>query len=315
MPKVRALGAYEAKYTLCGWVGPEIAREAYQEVCGNMPVFKSLSSVNDYKDQRQMLWEFTRKVLGKDTENFPQATGDCVSFAGKNVIEYLQCVEIALNEDMEAFHPIFPPYFYGTSRIQVGKGRLGYQAGSCGSWLQEAIKRYGTLRRNEEGVPPYSGGLAQQWGTRGVPQEFIPKGQQHLIKTTALITTAEDVAASLLAGYPVAVCSNQGFAMTPDADGFHKPRGSWGHAMTIIGFEDHPQYGLYFIILNSWGDVHGQLKDFKTGENLPIGTLRVKADVVHSMVAQQDSFSYSQFDGFPDNSDKLHKNLFNLVGE
>lgn len=314
MPKVRALGAYEAKYTLCGWAGPEVAQEAYQTICGDMPVFGQLSPVNDYKGQRMMLWEITRKVLGKDTDNYAQEIGDCVSFGGKNVLEYLQCVEIALNGDSEAFHPIFPPYFYGTSRVQVGGGRL-WGDGSTGTWLQEAIKRYGVLRNNEKNVPQYSGRVAKSWGSSGPPKEFLEIGKNHLVQTTAQVNSAADAANALLSGYPIAVCSNQGFSMSPGSDGFHQARGSWAHCMTIIGFEDHSQYGLYFIILNSWGDAHGRLKDFKTGEDLPIGCLRVKGEVVDRMMRAQDSFAYSQFNGFPDNSDRLQKVLFDLVGD
>ena len=312
MPKIKAM---YAKENLCGWGGPELAKEQFNLIAGAMPSFKSMSPVNDYKGKRMMLWEFTRKVLGKDTENFAQEIGDCVSFGGKNCMEHLQCVEIAMNGDAEQFKPLFPPYFYGTSRINIGNGRLGWGDGSLGVWLQDAIKQYGVLPRNEGNVPKYSGNVAKTWGTRGVPQEFITEGKKHLVKTTAQITSAGDAANALLSGYPVAVCSNQGFTMEPGSDGFHKARGSWGHCMSIIGFEDHSQYSLYFIILNSWGDVHGRLKDFTSGADLPVGVLRAKGDVVDRMLSQEDSFAYSQFDGFPDNSDKLSKILFDIVGD
>lgn len=311
-PKIKAM--YAAN-NLCGWAGPDIAKEAFNIMCSDMPTFASVGPSNDYKGKRMMLWEFTRKVLGQDTENFPQEIGDCVSFGGKNVMEHLQCVDIILNGAANEFHPIYPPYFYGTSRINIGGGRLGWDDGSTGAWLQAAIKKYGVLRRDDPNVPQYSGNVAKQWGTQGVPKQYIAVGQTHLVKTTAQVTSAADVATSLLAGYPVAVCSNQGFTMLPGSNGFHSPRGTWGHCMSIIGFEDHPQYGLYFIILNSWGDVHGRMKDFTSGADLPIGTLRVKADVVDNMVGMEDSYSFSQFDGFPDNSGKLTKALFDIVGD
>lgn len=310
-PRLKAQWAAD---NLCGWAGPEIAREAFNVICGGMPVFSSVGPSTDYKGHRMMLWEFTRKVLGKDTENFRQEVGDCVSFGGKNVMEYLQCVDIILNGAANEFHPLFPPYFYGTSRVYVGQNRLGYGDGSTGAWLQDAIKKYGVLRRDDPSVPPYDGNLARNWGVNGPPQNFLTLGQAHLVQTTAQVNTAADVANSLLSGYPVAVCSNQGFTMLPGSDGFHKPRGTWGHCMTIIGFEDHPQYGLYFIILNSWGDVHGSLTDFTSGAPLPVGVLRVKGSVVDNMVGMQDSFSYSQFNGFPDNSGNLNKALFDIIG-
>lgn len=242
------------------------------------------------------------------------AVHNCVSFGGKNAMEYLQCVNIILNNAVEEFHPLFPPYFNGTSRVNVGGGRIQGD-GSTGAWLQQAIKQYGVLRRDDPSVPKYTGSIARQWGSYGPPQNFIIEGQKHLVQTTAQVNTAADVASSLLSGYPVVVCSNQGFTMEAGSDGFHKPRGSWGHCMLIIGFEDHPQYGLYFLVLNSWGDVHGHLKDFTTGVDLPIGIIRAKGRVIDSMVSMRDSFSYSQFNGFPDNSDRLNKALFDVVGD
>lgn len=312
MPKIKAM---YAQNNLCGWAGPGLAKEEFNLICGDMPLFRSLSTVNDYKGQRRMLWEYTRKVIGKDTENYPQQIGDCVSFAGKNGLEHLQCVQISLDGKAEKFKPVFPPYFYGTSRVNIGGGRLGFSDGSLGVWLQDAIKKFGVLNREEQNIPQYSGSVAKQWGTRGVPEEFISVGQKNLVQTTAKITTAAECAEALFSGYPVVVCSNRGFAMEAGPNDFHMPRGVWNHAMTINGFEDHGQHGLYFTILNSWGNVHGTLKDFKTGVDLPAGTLRVKGDVVDKMVSQDDSFAYSQFNGFPDNSDKLDKALFNFFGD
>lgn len=315
MPKVKALSANYAKHVLCGWAGADIAKREFDLVGGELPVFGIENPVADYKGKRMMLWEITRKVLGKDTENFAQEVGDCVSFSGKNVMEYLQCSEILLNGDAEEFHPLFPPYFYGTSRVFIGGGRLGWSDGSVGVWLQDAVKKYGVLRRDDTTVPQYSGNLARKWGQQGPPQNFVTEGQKHLVQTTAQILSAADAANALLNGYVVSVCSNQGFNMQISSSGFHEARGSWGHAMTLIGFEDHPQYGLYFIILNSWGDVHGHVKDFSTGVDLPVGVLRARGEVVDRMLRQEDSFAYSQFDGFPDNSGKLSKALFDLVGD
>jgi hypothetical protein len=298
---------------ISGWDEPE-AKEFFKTVGYKLPKFKLLNQVQDYKNGRRMLWEYTRAVLGKDTPNYAQEIGDCVSFGGKNTLEHLQCAEIKLDGDAEKFRYIFPPYFYGTSRVQVGGGRLGGD-GSTGAWLQKAVQDYGVLATDDEGVPKYSGSVAKVWGRSGPPSNFIQIAKSHLIKTVTYVDNVEDLANFINAGYPCPVCSNQGFSMTPDSQGFHRPQGSWAHCMCIIGFEDHPQFGLYFIILNSWGDQHGRLKDFKTGVDMPAGILRVKADVVNRMLQQRDSWVYSMFDGYPDNSDKLDLIDFDLVGK
>lgn len=242
------------------------------------------------------------------------AQRNCVSFGGKNVLEHLQAIEIVANGEAEKWRPIFPPYFYGTSRVQIGGRRLGNGDGSLGVWLQDAMKKFGVLASDESGVPSYSGSLAKQWGYNGPPSQFLEVGKKNLIRTTALVTTAEDAANAILNGYPIALCSILGFQMTASPDGFHRQSGRWGHCTTIIGFEDHPTHGLYFIILNSWADVHGRLKDFQTGAEIPLGCIRVRAADVGRMLSERDSYAFSQFDGYPDQTAKLDKALFDLVG-
>jgi hypothetical protein len=170
------------------------------------------------------------------------------------------------------------------------------------------------LASDENGVPKYSGQVAKQWGYSGPPKQFVEVGSKELVKTTAICTNAEDAANAIYAGHPISVCSNRGYNMEPSSDGFHHPNSEWNHGMGIIGFEDHPTYGLYFIVLNNWGDVHGHLKDFSSDATLPISSLRVKGEYVNDMLSQKDSYIYSAYDGFPDNSDKLNDIDFKIFG-
>jgi hypothetical protein len=104
----------------------------------------------------------------------------------------------------------------------------------------------------------------------------------------------------------------QGFEMEASSDGFHRPRGEWAHQMSFIGVDDDYR-DPYAIILNNWGDAHGRLKDFETGENLPIGVLRVRRSVVESMINAGETFAFSNFEGFEDQNAKLNKELFKLI--
>ena len=241
------------------------------------------------------------------------AVHNCTSFSGKNVLEYLSAVQIALGGMAQKWHPIFPPYFYGASRVLIGNGQI-WGDGSTGVWTQEAAKKYGVLAADETNVPQYSGAIAKAWGRTGPPSQFLHVGETHLVKTTAIVQTSVDAANAILNGYPCSICSNWGFQMEADSSGFMEPQGTWGHAMSLIGFEDHPQKGFYFIILNSWGDVHGHLIDFTSEKPLPVGVLRVKAEYVNKMLAEQDSFAFSAYDGYPDQNAVLDKALFDIVG-
>jgi hypothetical protein len=97
--------------------------------------------------------------------------------------------------------------------------------------------------------------------------------------------------------------------MAARSDGFFHYSTHWGHQMCIIGVDDDPS-DPYGAILNSWGDVFGVIKDFKTGDVWPKGTLRVRKKDILSILSEQDSFAYSALDGFP--AQQLPDEAFNL---
>lgn len=296
---------------LNGWGGKELAKEAWN-MLKSSPSFMKFPLMDLPKAERKMfLYNFTRKVIGKDTPNYAQLIGDCVSFAAKNAGEYLQCSEIALGGEREEFKLLFPSYVYGTSRVLIGGGRLGNSDGSVGSWAADAVVKYGQIAAGENGCPAYSAAVAKQWGYKGPPASFIDIGKQHIIKSAAMIKSWDECVTAVCNGFPVHVCSNRGFSMNPGSDGFHIPSGTWNHAMTIIAVDDTYKQP-FGIILNSWGDVMGKLFDFDTKESLPIGTIRAKANVIDSMLRQQDSFAYSNFNGFPMQYDELQRSLFKM---
>jgi len=225
------------------------------------------------------------------------------------------CCERLLKGDNEKFRPVFPPYLYGTGRIYVGGGQLGNEDGSLGSWMADAIVKYGVLCSDEPGVPVYSGSVASSWGgTRGRPtlDKWKPIAEVHPVKSAAKIDNWDELVTAICNGYPCTVASMQGFNMEASSDGFHRANGQWAHQMTWIGVDDEVS-DPYAILLNNWGDVHGRLKDFKTGENLPEGVLRVRKSTVQSMINAGETFAYSNFDGFPDQQEKLEKALFKLI--
>lgn len=300
-----------------GWAGPELAREQFDILAarGAFREFKiERPGPRPTTGKKMFLHEVTRKVLGKDTENYRQEIGDCVSFGMKNAIEYLQCVEILLKGDAEKFQNIFPPYIYGISRVQIGGGRLGNSDGSLGSWAADGVKQYGILSSIDQGVPQYAGSVAKKWGARpGPPTEFIEISKKHLVRTVAPITSVDALCEAICNGYACTVASMQGFAEQPDSKGFHRASGQWAHQMCIIGI-DMEWSEPYVLILNSWGDVHGRLKCFHTGVDLPAGVLRARiSEIERSMINGRDAevFAPSQYDGYPEN--RLDKALFRII--
>jgi hypothetical protein len=237
------------------------------------------------------------------------AVHNCVSFGAKNAIEYVQFLPMANGERLN-WTMAFPPYLWGCGRIFIGKNQLGRQDGSVGVWQAKACEQYGMIAKDAPGVPQYSGSVARQWGNRPGPEDkWVTLGKEHLIKTTALITTWEDFVQAIMNGYPVTVASNVGYTMSVQRDGFHHRQGSWGHQMCFIGVDDDPS-DPYACLLNSWGDIFGEVKDFKTGEIWPKGTLRVRKRDVLAQLSEGDSFAYSSFVGFP--AQELTRDEFNL---
>lgn len=283
---------------LCGWAGPRQANAAWRRLAASFSPFQIVGAGRVSSRNTLRLWDFTRKVLGRDTENYRQLTGDCVAFGAKNAVEYVECVEIAQG-DRESFEPIFPSYFYGTSRILVGGGRLRGKGGSLGSWMAKAVVEHGCLRSDFPGVPKYSKSIAQPWGDdQRHFEQFLEEGRLHPIKSAARITSWEALVAAVTNGYPCTIASNAGYNSELDRDGFNRRGPTWPHQMCVTAISDDstkPWAGL----LNSWGEkAHAPITDFETGDPWPKGMLRITKRDMSSMIASGECFAYSQFDGF-----------------
>lgn len=287
----------------CGWYGDkdkDLLKEIADQYGQNQGEYRQLNIIGQTATkQRVMLYEIVRNILGKDTDNYPQAIGDCTSFGGKNCSEYLQCVQIALG-DRFIFKPIHPCYIYGCSRVLIGKGQLGRTEGGFGQWVQDSVKTFGDISLTDDDAPPYSGNIATQWGNNGPPQKFVTIGKQNLVGSTAKIQSWTDIVSALSNGYPISVCSNRGFAMGLDSQGFNAAQGTWAHCMTFIGFDEgDDKVPAHVCLLNSWGDMFGRIKDWRTGEMWPVGTLRIRKQDAIEMLAQDDTYSFSDLEGFP----------------
>lgn len=256
---------------------------------------------------KAFLWEFWPKANGgKTLLTTRQNIGSCVGHGKYNAERSLMCVDIALRGDNEIYTELFEPYGYGRSRLHAGIRGRG--SGSTGSGAAEAAKVDGVLSRDglsgwsESGdTVDWSDNVDTEWsdGAR-IGEEYIARGRKHLVKTTAPVRSAADVRAAIQAGFACTIASNWGGQMRPSvADGvlLNRRVTTWNHQMSIHGWWEHQSHGEIFYIWNSWGaDAHG-----KCPSGAPLGGFWVKAADVDYICRQDDSFAYSQFDGFPDN--------------
>jgi hypothetical protein len=248
------------------------------------------------------LWKFARMAT-KDQMHIPtwkQESGDCVSMGWSNAIAYRMAFQIAQEQRNEILKIPFPPYMYAISRVQIGKRQLGRGAGSVGAWAAQGSQAYGVLpvdKATDLGFL-YSGSLADAWGWQGPPAEAIAFASKFRIRTVSQVRSWEDVRDALTHGYPVTVASNVGFnGQFVEGDGkrWGTAYGKWGHQMCFIGAEDRPHRNKGAYVINSWGaDAHP-----KPLNDEPPGGFWVKWQDVQRMVQQNDSWAYSDFDGFP----------------
>jgi hypothetical protein len=263
---------------------------------------QALNLIGD-ADGNAFLWKAAIKVRGKHIPTRNQGSvGSCVSFGFSCAGEYALAVQAAnkVGPPQDAAIDICQEAVYGFSRVEQNGGFCPIIGdGSMGSWAAPAIQKYGYLKRGVYGkydLTSYDTTRCRAWGRAGVPDELEPEAHKNLVGGAALVKTAAEAKKALLQGYPVAVCSDVGFAgqSQRDADGFLKARGSWGHCMCLVGFRADKNA---FYCMNSWGEdwVGGPLG---AGEPPP-GGFWILSATVDRMLGQEDSYAISDVKGFP----------------
>lgn len=294
-----------------GWV-PHKKRSAQTKnlcakIIGDMPKFMIRGA--EPTNTRRVLWDYSLALLGKHLPCLEQQTGSCVGNGAWTAMAYLQCVEIVRAGDDEEYAGLFLPYHYGRGRYHAGIHGRG--DGSTGAGQAEAILKDGVLVQQPDLPGPYGGDRAYTWGEkaeyewsdgRAIKDKWIEEGRLHLAKSAALVTTFEEAAKALLSGYPITVASGVGFEGKKERHGdkiFLRRGGTWQHQMAVIGIDlDPSRPGGY--IQNSWSaDWQPDCPD-----GAPPGGFWADADVLNKMFGEEDSFAFSQFNGFPADPDE-----------
>lgn len=304
--------------TFLGWT-PNPAEVARLLPTLKIPEIKGFAPNGDEKTNI-FLYKAFREIVKTDPPKGPQKIGDCVSWGWGNLCNYLQALQIyqelkakmllvlppdATPEMISAQSVVKGQYqetatesIYALSRVEVGGQRGSYSDGSVGAWAAKAVEKFGTLSRpflDSKGLGgTYDPQRAKKWGAEGLPDNLEPDAIKHPVKATTIIRSFKDAATQIQNGYPVAVCSNRGFTMTRDQDGFCKPSGRWDHCMLFVAVRwDRP--GL--CCSQSWGP------NTPTGPlafEQPDNTFWVDAPVVDYMLGQEDSYTGSNFEEYVD---------------
>jgi hypothetical protein len=247
------------------------------------------------KGKTVLLYEAARKVMGQDLDPGPQKIGDCVSWGWGGAVDLLACVEVLAGERETYSWDLrtCTEAVYALSRVEFGNLDGSYEDGSVGAWAAAAAAKGGYLSRQKLG--PYDPKRAKAWGAKGLPDEYEAEAKTHVVETVSLVKSYEEARDLIANGYPVPVCSDQGFSMTRDAKGFCRPQGTWNHCMKFVAAsDDSARPGL--LCDQSWGPdtPDGPKGDF----DIPDNSFWVEAQTVTRMLRQGDSYAIAGFKGY-----------------
>lgn len=244
-------------------------------------------------DQTAFLYKAFKEVNNGHYPDYPaQKIGDCVSQAFGHGVDLLEAVQISIHESAEFWTPTATEAIYGMARIDIGRLNEMTGDGAVGAWGAEAVSTLGTLSRALVG--PYDGNRAREWGAKGVPPDLAAKASAHKVRTASLVSSYRELEDASANGYPVVVCSPNGFTSQRDCDGFCSPQGTWYHAMLIVGIRAEPRPGACFF--QSWGPT---VPSGPLVFDQPSNSFWVDRLIVEQMLAAGDSWSISQFEGYP----------------
>lgn len=228
-----------------------------------------------------------------------QELGDCVGQHFTLGVDALCAVEVTAGQREEWRGRFSTEVTYALSRVEVGGGRIRGDDGSTGAWAAQALLQYGSLLRGRYGdydLTKYRPDLAKRWGDMGCPDELEREAREHPIKAAPLVESAAEAADSIANGYPVPICSNQGFTNKTDKDGFLTPRGKWYHCMLAWGVDTKSERK-GFELAQKWP------LSWVSGPKHKLGTAAcgfwVDYEVVDRMLRQGDSYALADFVGFP----------------
>ena len=205
---------------------------------------------------------------GRMTARNQGGIGSCVGHGGAAAARMTAIGDILLRGDPERV-PLYgneltdvsPSYCYGASRM-AGNALGGWQ-GSNGSWMTDALIKYGCaweVKTDRYDLSQYTVGDAGSFQRSGVPQAILADAAQAKFGAYARVTEPEQAVAATQNMFGMHICSGLGWSSGRDSDGFARRSGSWPHCMMLgaayvnyEGFGNRPaRKGI--LIWNSWGD-------------------------------------------------------------
>ena len=244
-----------------------------------------------------------KETYGKEWVPHKQGIGDCVSHGFGHAADVSLAVDWTIGKS-GSFKTAATESIYGGSRVEArGVSFGGWSDGSYGGAAAKWLRNWGVVYRDKYpslgiDLTTYSSSTAKNWGAYGNGGQndsgkLDTVAKEHPVHEVTLVRNFDEAATAIQNGFPVAVCSGQGFSSTRDNEGFCRPSGSWAHCMSIVAVRYGERPGL--LIQNSWGNyVSGP----KFPPDQPDGSFWADASVVTRMLSGGDSFAVSGAEGF-----------------
>ena len=236
------------------------------------------------------------------------AQHQCVGAGGGNCLMTLIMIEVIRLGDPEKALIPFWLLPYGRSRYYLGDRGPG--EGSTGGTFAKAMKEDGVIPANLPELPKFTNTDGLVWGQAAEMRwsdgdnpdtmRLLPEARKHVVRTVAQCRSTDEVRQAIQNGYPCTIASNWGGQMRIQPSGnppclLNRKAGTWNHQMSVLGWWQHPSLGELFWIQNQWGlRAHGE--DPAGG---PLGGFWVKQADLAFIVRQNETFAFSQHQGFP----------------
>lgn len=232
--------------------------------------------------------------------------GTCVAFGYGAACDTLLALDVAMGKSSK-FVPHAEESIYGGARNEsYNRVSRSYSDGSNGYAAQKWLtKAGGAIYRQKYpdfglDLTNYSTSLAKDWGaygnggrSDGIGGKFDLEAQKTPLKSAVLIKTLEELDVALKNGYPVPICSGQGFNNVRDKDGFCRPQGKWSHCMVLIAKRNGGRKG--YLVLNSWGSSWVSGPKYK---DQPDGSFYAEPSVIQRILNAGDSYALAGQSGF-----------------
>ena len=244
-----------------------------------------------------------------------QGRGDCVSWSTRNAGLVTMCTDITSGlADEETGNVEGAPEVSDKARLNgvisteaiYNWRRHGGDGWFCSDAARVVMKESGLwLRKNYPEIKvdfeQYSSRNAGIYGSSTPPKSWLEIGQQHLIRTTTVLNSYEELRDMLANGYGVSSCGGESFSDQRDSNGVSKRTSKgWAHAMAYIAADERPEIIEVYkepliCVQNSWGNWNdGSRKIMDTNFLIPIGAFWAR----WSDLKNRDMIAFSSFNGW-----------------